>query len=123
MRWLLFLPLSLVIGVSLFGLLIIFANNTGDADVASIGGLFAGSVGGSLSVLAGLAICPRHNGAIAAIVAFADVALAGALVYWARSSHHAGIFIASIIAGGTYSFSAVAAAVCFVKLTREERRQ
>ena len=121
LRWMLFLPLSLVIGVVVFVIIVLLAKNSGDEDMAGMGGLVAGFIGGICSVFAGLAIAPRHTGTVALITAIADVALAGTFVYWARSSDEGGLFIARIIAGGVYSFSALTVAVSFVKLSRQER--
>jgi hypothetical protein len=123
LRWLLFLPLSLVIGVGVFGLFVLGAANSGDEDVAAFGGLVAGVIGGICSVLAGIVIAPSHTRAVAVITATAGVALAGMFVQWARSSHQGEFFVASIIAGGSYSVSAVTLAVSAVWRYREERNR
>lgn len=123
LRWLLFLPASQVVGVVVFALFLLVAKNSDDQDVAGIGGLVAGAVGGACSVFLGLAVAPRHTASVAILTAAAATALAGTLVCWARTSHQGELFIAGMVAAGTYSVGAVIVTVSFIKLSKEEQKR
>jgi hypothetical protein len=120
-RGLLFMPAGLCVGVAAFGLFLLIAANSGDEDVASIGGLAAGAVGGFCSVLVGLAIAPRSPRLAAAGMATACLALATVAFLWAYRTHGNELVLSTAIAGGTYAFAAVAAAVSFIRLSTKEK--
>jgi hypothetical protein len=120
-RWLLFMPAGLCVGAVAFGLFLLIAANSGDEDVASIGGLAAGAVGGFCSVLVGLAIAPRSSRLAAAVMATACLALATAGFLWAYGTHKNELVLSMAITGGTYAFAAVTAGVSFIRLSTREK--
>lgn len=121
LRWLLFLPVGLAVGIVAFGAFILVAKGSGDSDVAAIGGLAAGFIGGFCSVLVGLATAPRFSRVVAVIMAVACIALASVLFCWAQASHKQEFVLSAGIAGGIYSFSAVVAAVSFIRIQAKEK--
>jgi hypothetical protein len=120
-RGLLFIPAGLCVGVVAFGVFLVVAANSGDEDVSSMGGLVAGAVGGFCSVLAGLAIAPRSPRLAAGLMGGACVALATGAFLWAYGTHKTELFLPMAIAGATYAFAAVTAAVSFVRLYTKEK--
>ena len=119
-RWLLFLPAGLVTGIVAFAIFVVVAWGSGDEDVSSMGGLFAGAIGGACSVLVGLTVAPRYPRVVAVIMATACVALATALYCWTRASYKGELLLSAAITGGIYSFTAVVAAVSVIRLSRKE---
>jgi hypothetical protein len=116
-RWLLFLPASLIIGIGLF-LLFGFgganaARYVGDdvtAPAAFVGGIIAGAV----SVYAAMRVAPGYPRIVAAVSGMACVAFAVVLIYWAQALYGSEVVTSMIIAGGTYSFGAIVTAGTFV---------
>src|SRR5260221_14371842 len=98
-RWLIFLPAGLAVGVVAFAALILIASGSGDEDVAAIGGRVAGAGGGFLGVLVGLATAPGCRRVVAVVMAAACVAFAVGLFCWARASHNNKLVLLTGIAG------------------------
>jgi hypothetical protein len=120
-RGLLFMPAGLSVGVASFVVFLVVATNSGDEDVSSIGGLVAGAVGGFCSVIVGLAIAPRSPRLAAAVMATACVALGAGAFLWAYGTRKNELVVSTAIAGGMYGFTAVVAAVSFIRLSTKEK--
>jgi hypothetical protein len=116
-RWLLFLPAGLVLGIGLFLLFGVGGANAAQSlgdDVTAPAAFFGGIIAGGFSVYAAMRVAPGCPRTVAGVSGIACVALAALLIFWARASHRDDVVISTIIAGATYSFGAVMTAVIFV---------